>query len=92
MTKIKMSLDGDPEVAKEILNNPQALRDLCRKEVESFDSYLRSVDPQFTDGLARFEFRVVEGYVYQKLKGHIDAFHHQDYNSKEGQNGSSAGS
>ena len=92
MTEIRMALDGDPAVVEEVLNDSKALRDLCRKEVESFDSYLRSVDPQFTDGLAKWEVRVVEGYVYQKLKGHIDAHHHPDHNPKEGQDGSPASS
>lgn len=92
MTEIRMALDGDPEVAEKLLNDPKALRNLCRKEVESFDSYLRQADPQFTDGLAKWESLVVEGYIYQKLRGHLDAHHHQDHDSKEGQDGSSAGS
>lgn len=51
------------------------LRTLCRKEVESFDQYLRqwgSESPEgrdYADGLVRWERNVVEGYLYQKLLG-----------------------
>ncbi len=74
MTKIVLALDGDPTAVKELLNgDSKLLRNLCRKEAESFDEYLRQVDPQFKEGLARWELLAVEGYIYQKLKGHIDA-------------------
>ena len=65
----RLTFDGDPSV----LENPERLRSLCRKEVERFDEYLRRTDPQFKDGLARFERLAVEGYLYQKARGHLDA-------------------
>jgi hypothetical protein len=52
------------------------LRTLCQKEVQRFEDYCRATDPNFRDGgFAKFELRVLEGYLYQKVKGHIDAFH-----------------
>lgn len=73
MTKIVVTLDGDPSAAEALTEGSQVLRDLCQKEVESFDQYVRVVDPQFADGLSKWECRAIEGYLYQKLKGHIDA-------------------
>ena len=88
MIRIQMVLDGDPKAIEEALNgDPQILRDLCRKEVELFDMYLRKVDPQFKDGLAKWECLVVEGYIYQKLKGHIDAQDRESNDSKERNDG-----
>ena len=48
------------------------LRSLCQKEVERFEAYLKKSDTWFAEGLAPIEKRVVEGYVYQKLRGHMD--------------------
>ena len=76
MSKInfEMVLTGaDPEKLQE----PQYLRSLCQKEAARFEQYVQRVDPQFRDGLAKWELRAVEGYIYQKVKGHIDAFHNQ---------------
>jgi hypothetical protein len=53
--------------------NSQPLRDLCRKEVDRFEAYLKKSDPWFVDGLASLERKAVEGYLYQKLRGHMDA-------------------
>jgi hypothetical protein len=58
---------------------PDQLRSLCRKEVDRFDEYLRRTDPQFRDGLARFERLAIEGYIYQKAKGHLDASEETDH-------------
>ena len=92
MTKIVLALDGDPSAVEDVLKGgSQLLRDLCRKEVESFDEYLRRVDPQFTDGLSKWESLVVQGYIYQKLKGHIDAQDHQGNDSKERTDGPTTG-
>lgn len=70
MTNFEMTFTG----SKEQLENPELLRSLCRNEVDNFEAYLRSSDPWFRDGLARFERLAIEGYIYQKAKGHIDAF------------------
>lgn len=48
------------------------LRDLCRKEVDRFEAYLKRSDPSFAEGLVRIERLAVEGYIYQKLRGHMD--------------------
>ena len=48
-----------------------ALLGLCRKEVDSFDRYLRRYGKEYAGGLSAFERRVVEGYIYQKLRGHV---------------------
>lgn len=50
--------------------NAGPLRDLCRKEVEVFEHLVRE-HPGYIDGLVRIERLAVEGYLYQKLRGHI---------------------
>jgi hypothetical protein len=52
--------------------NAEPLRALCRKEVEAFESWMRQ-HPDYSDGLVRIERLAVEGYLYQKLRGHIHA-------------------
>ncbi len=67
--------------------NKEPLRALCRKEVERFEAYLREfgaradnhMDHDWVHGLARFEKLVVEGYIYQKVRGHIDATTDQNH-------------
>ncbi len=51
----------------------EPLRVLCRKEVERFEAYLKKSDAWFAEGLAPIERRAVEGYIYQKLRGHMDS-------------------
>ena len=84
MTEFRMTFDGDPAM---LSGDPDGLRSLCRKEVDRFDEYLRRTDPQFRDGLARFERLVVEGYLYQKAKGHLDANQETDQLPMEGNDG-----
>lgn len=50
----------------------EPLRDLCRKEVDRFNDYLQVYGGEYAEGLARFERFVIEGYLYQKLRGHLD--------------------
>ena len=69
MSDFKLIVGGDQE---QVRSDSTYLRDLCQKEALRFDEYLRDVDPQFRDGLARFELLAIEGYLYQKAKGHID--------------------
>lgn len=85
MTNFEMLFRGPPEG----LDDPKALRSLCRKEVQRFEEYVIATDPNFNDGqgFAKFEKNVLEGYLYQKVKGHIDAFHSKDADPVEGQNG-----
>lgn len=52
--------------------NASPLRDLCRKERERFEAVARK-HPHYADGLVTVERLAVEGYIYQKLRGHIDA-------------------
>ena len=51
--------------------NAGPLRALCRKEVEAFEATMRK-HPDYADGLVKIERLAVEGYLYQKLRGHID--------------------
>jgi len=85
---------GDHPDLKAVIKDPKFLRSLCRKEVERFEQYCTAVDPNFQDGsgFVRIEANAVEGYLYQKLKGHIDAHHEGDLLSEEGQDGTPPGS
>ena len=51
--------------------NAGPLRALCRKEVEAFEATMKK-HPDYADGLVKIERLAVEGYLYQKLRGHID--------------------
>lgn len=71
------------------LENPQLLKDLSRKEAERFNEYVMANDPWFEDGgLSKVEIQAVAGYIYQKTKGHIDAFHDDTSGGEERQDGS----
>jgi len=50
--------------------NALPLRVLCRKEVEAFEASM-VLHPDYSDGLVKIERLAVEGYIYQKLRGHI---------------------
>lgn len=62
----------DIHTAAKVVNGGEALRDLCRKEVEDFDSYLRRFGNEYSGGLSKFEKLAVEGYLYQKIRGRLD--------------------
>jgi len=85
MTNFEINFTGPTEE----LDDPKALRFLCRKEVDRFEQYCTATDPNFRDGrgFAKWERDVIEGYLYQKVKGHIDAFYSENNNPVEGQNG-----
>lgn len=51
--------------------NSGPLRALCQKEVEHFEKVLQE-HPDYRDGLVKIERLAVEGYLYQKLRGHLD--------------------
>lgn len=61
----------DPELATVASNGGEPLMNLCRKEVDLFDQYLRNYGQEFKGGLAKFERAVLEGYLYQKIRGHL---------------------
>jgi hypothetical protein len=72
------------------MKDPSVLRSLCQKEVERFEQYCVAVDPNFQDGsgFVYIEAKVLEGYLYQKVKGHIDAHHKKDVSpNQEGHDG-----
>jgi len=80
----------DAAVETAAKGNAEPLRSLCRKEVESFEQYLKASDPQFREGLAKFERMSIEGYLYQKLRGHLDAKKSQPGLPTERQDGAQA--
>jgi len=84
MSDFKLTVEADQE---RIESDSAYLRDLCRKEASRFDEYLRTTDPQFRDGLAKFELLAVEGYLYQKAKGHIDENNPEGSHTVEGNDG-----
>ena len=100
MPKFVLTIDVSPEEMGDhkdvvsLFKDTERLRSLCRKEVERFEQYCTTVDPNFQDGsgFVRIEARIVEGYLYQKLKGHIDAHHESNLLSEEGQDGTPPGS
>jgi hypothetical protein len=51
--------------------NAGLLRLLCQKEVSRFEAKMRT-HPDYSDGLVRIERLAVEGYLYQKWRGHVD--------------------
>ena len=50
--------------------DPKPLRLLCRNEVAHFEEVIRE-HPDYRDGLVQIERLVVEGYLYQKLRGRL---------------------
>lgn len=63
---------ADPDLAEKVANGGVPLRDLCRQEVDKFDTYLRGYSDEYVEGLARFERLAIEGYIYQKVRGRFD--------------------
>lgn len=70
----------------ETTGKPDPLRILCRKEVDRFEAVAKQ-HPDYRDGLVRIERFAVEGYLFQKLRGHIDAGPQTVHNHEEGQDG-----
>lgn len=50
--------------------NAGPLRALCQKEVRAFEDSMKT-HPDYSDGLVKIERLAVEGYLYQKIRGHI---------------------
>ena len=72
--EFKLKTDkATPEELEAIAKGGELLRCLCGKEVDLFDAYLRQYGREYADGLAKFERLAIEGYLYQKARGHIDA-------------------
>lgn len=89
MTNFELIFKGPPEQ----LEDSELLKALSRKEVERFNEYVMSEDPWFRDGgLSKSETMAIAGYIYQKAKGHVDAFHKDSSGDMEGQDGPQAGS
>jgi hypothetical protein len=65
---IKLILEGVDQASLD----PDALRSLCRREADRFDTYLRNYGDEYAEGLADWEKKAVEGYIYQKIRGRID--------------------
>lgn len=86
--QIEISLPWSGEELQEATDaarggNSGPLRDLCRKEVERFEAVIRK-HPAYKDGLVRIERLAVEGYLYQKLRGHVDEKDSTDNLPEEG--------
>jgi len=66
--------EDDLEKAKSAAEggDPGPLRGLCQKETSRFEAMLRQ-HPEYSDGLVKIERLAVEGYLYQKIRGHVDA-------------------
>ena len=86
-TKIRVELEGPEEEKEALRKGGDLLRSLCRKEVDRFDEYLKRYGHEYTAGLAKFERFVVEGYLYQSIRGHIDATNPQQTAADRGPNG-----
>ena len=72
MAKIEITIVDATEEELEVLRNGgDALRSLCRNEVGVFESVVQQ-HPHYPEGLSRFESFAVEGYLYQKIRGHVD--------------------
>ena len=71
-----MKVDA-PALHKIVSEGGPPLQALCHKEADLFDAYLRSggaeVDRMWADGLASWERGAIAGYIYQKLRGRVDA-------------------
>jgi len=82
MAEIRVIVDEalDADIAK----GGEPLRSLCRREAQRFDAYLRNYGQEYSDGLASWEQKAVEGYLYQKLRGHIDEKEEPDHLPGEG--------
>ena len=67
-----ITITVDEGLRSAVANGGEPLRDLCRKEVDNFDQYLRKFGEDYRDGLSKFERLAIEGYIYQKLRGRVD--------------------
>ena len=63
----------EPAMKAAAAGNRGPLTILCQKEADRFETYVSRHDPQFSDGLVRIEKMAITGYLYQKLRGHLDA-------------------
>ncbi len=63
----------DPALRESVADGGQPLIDLCRKEADTFDTYLRGCGiPLYEDGLAKWEREALTGYLYQKIRGRLE--------------------
>lgn len=95
MPKFTLTMEVEPgelgefESLKDAMANSEFLKSLCRKEVNRFEQYCNATDPNFRDGagFVKIEALVLQGYLYQMVKGHIDAYHAGDLPALEGYDG-----
>lgn len=73
-----LDLNLSEDAKSTVLSRPESLREACKDEVARFATYVNAVDPQFRRcPLAKEERVAIEGYLYQKIRGHIEQFHDQ---------------
>lgn len=71
LVPIKVVIDNQT-VHGQVKDGGDPLKDLCRKEVERFHEYLVKFGGDYKEGLSKWERWAIEGYLYQKIRGHID--------------------
>ncbi len=73
MLKIRIELEGEPDVVQRLLKDPEALKALSRREAGVFDAWLREKEPEYHDGLVPIERLAIAVYIYKKLAEQFDA-------------------
>ena len=87
MATLKLVIEASDAERELLAKGGDPLRDLCRKEVDAFDEYLRNYGGDYGQGLARFERFAVEGFLYQKIRGHLDEESSSNHLPERGQDG-----
>jgi len=80
----KEELDAAMAAAEQ--GNAGPLRALCGKELQRFEDKIRE-HPDYRDGLVQIERFAVEGYLYQKIRGHVDETAPENPSDEERQDG-----
>lgn len=73
MLKIRIELEGEPDVVQRLLKDPEALKALSRREAGLFEEWLRKNEPEYHDGLVPIERMAVAVYIYKKLSEQFNA-------------------
>lgn len=72
MARFKIELKGTG--AEQLKHGGPELMKACEAEAEAFSQYLQTCgDPLFHRGLVKWEAAAIAGFLYQKMRGHIDA-------------------
>lgn len=77
----------DPQVASSVAKDEDLLRSLCQKEATKFSRYLRETQPNFPDGLVKWEAHIIAVYLFHNLGGALNATTIAGLLSEEGQDG-----